>query len=207
MKIRLKPATLGLMRKAWSSASILFSLAVSALLSGILAGCAYHPGHGDRQIPGGYRAVAVPVFKNNTAEVGAEVYFTNAFIREMQRSRVGQLAPKESAQVVIEGTVDGINYIPTVTQKSLPDPDVNILNTSYAISVTATLRLRRVSDQRILWEGSFNKQQNYQTPKIARHEALTAANALYNHSAHYQNLEILASDMMIEAHDRLTENF
>lgn len=199
------------MRKARFSGSILISLAISAFLTALLPGCAYHQGHGDRQIPGGYRTVAVPVFKNNTTEVGAEVYFTNAFIREMQRSRVGQLTPKETAQVVVEGTLDSVTYLGTVPatrdQAQLPIPQNTVLNTSYAIVATATVRLRRVSDQKILWEGAFSKTQTYQTPRIAKYEALTAANALYNHSAHYQNLENLASDMMVEAHDRLTENF
>lgn len=198
------------MRKARSSFSILFSFAFALVPFAALAGCAYHPGHGDQQIPGGYRAMAVPVFKNNTAEVGAEVFFTNAFIREMQRSRVGQIVPKDSAQVVLEGTIENINFVPTVTQKFDATPlnkKEAYLNTSYAIVVGATLRLRRISDQRVLWEGSFNKQQTYQTPRVFNYQELTAANALYNHSAHYQNLESMASDMMIEAHDRLTENF
>ena len=55
----------------------------------ILAGCAYHAGSGDRQIPGGYRSIAVPVFKNQTNEPGIEAYFTNAMIVEIERARVG----------------------------------------------------------------------------------------------------------------------
>lgn len=192
------------MRTASRTASILFASALSALHFAVLAGCAYHPGHGDRQIPGGYRSIAVPVFKNNTPEVGAEVFFTNAFIREMERSRVGVLTEKKTAQAVLEGTIDGIAFI-----QSEPNPSLipgAVLNMQYAVNAKVTLRLRRLSDQKILWEGAFSKQQAYRSPKITV-AGLTGANALYNHSARYQNMEILAADMMVEAHDRLTENF
>jgi Lipopolysaccharide-assembly len=174
-----------------------------------LSGCAYHMGHGDRQIPGGYRTVAVPVFKNNTIESGVEVYFTNAFIREMQRSQIGMLTEKANAQVAVEGVVESVTYIPMVTVKSDNTntlPPGTVLNTSYAILVTTSVTLRRLSDQKVLWQGSFQKKRSYQTPKIFR-EDYNASNALYNHSAQYQNIELLAADMMTEAHDRLTENF
>jgi hypothetical protein len=186
----------------WIFVLILFCLLAPA--------CAYHPGFGDRQIPGGYRSIAVPVFKNNTHEAGVEVFFTNAFIREMQRSKIGLLSDRNSAQVTVEGVVDGISYVPHgvveagVTNSKLPSGTA--LNQTYGVVAASTLRLRRNSDQKILWEGSFSKESSYDTPRIGI-EPLTGANALYNHSARYQNIEMLAADMMTEAHDRLTENF
>ncbi len=188
----------------------LLTVSIFGLLAALLAtACAYHPGFGDRQIPGGYRAIAVPVFKNSTHEAGVEVFFTNAFIREMQRSKIGLLSDKDSAQVTVEGFVDGISFVPGGVVADDPNaklPRGTALNTTYSIVAVATLRLRRNSDQKILWEGSFSRQSSYYTPRIGI-EPLTGANALYNHSARYQNIELLAADMMTEAHDRLTENF
>ena len=187
---------------------------VSAIVSiCILAGCAYHMGYGDRQIPGGYRTVAVPVFKNTSHEAGIEVYFTNAFIREMQRSHIGTIADKANAQVTLEGTIDGVTYVrasPILGQGFGPGgngyANGTVLNSAVRIGVASTLRLRRNSDQKILWEGSFTREQSYSAPTIGN-ESLSAMNALYDHSARYQNIEVLAQDMMSEAHDRLTENF
>jgi hypothetical protein len=184
-------------------------------LSGLLAlsGCAYHMGYGDRQVPGGYRTVAVPVFKNISHEAGIEVYFTNAFVREMQRERVGTITDKANAQVTLEGTIDQVTYAsgsPILGTGFGPAgngyPNGTVLNSAVRIGVATTLRLRRNSDQKILWEGSFTREQSYSTPRIG-YEALSGANALYDHSARYQNIEALATDMMSEAHDRLTENF
>lgn len=190
----------------------LLALVVGGLF-GALTACAYHMGAGERHIPGGYRAVAVPVFKNVTHEVGAEVYFTNSFILEMQRSGIGVLSSKENSQVTVEGTIERIGYTgggPSLGAGFLPGgnglPNGVMLNGTVSIGVLVTLRLRRNSDQKVLWEGSFTKELAYRTPQMG-YEPLSGANALYNQSAKMQNLETLAQDMMSEAHDRLTENF
>ena len=180
-------------------------LGLSALAVCAFSGCAYRAGYGDRQIPGGYRTIAVPVFKNMTHETGAEVYFTNAMIRELERARVGVVTNKEDAQVTLEGSVDSIDYVGGSPEKFLSDTAV--LNRSVQIIAGTTLRLRRNSDQKVLWESAFRKELGYASPFIVQTEALTSVNALYNHSARHQNLEVIAADMMVEAHDRLTENF
>lgn len=186
---------------------------VFALVQGLplifASGCAYRAGSGERQIPGGYRTIAVPVFKNTSPETGVEVYFTNALVREIQRSRIGELSDKSSAQVTIEGTIESVSFVPGNTVEPSPEnklPAGTILNTAYSIVVAATLRLRRNSDQKILWEGSFSKERGYQAPQVG-YAGINTVNALYNHSARYQNIEAMSADMMSEAHDRLTENF
>ena len=181
-----------------------------ALLFGALlfSGCAYRFGLAERRIPGGYELVAVPVFKNETPEVGIETYFTNAMVRELERSKLAKVTDKSHAQVVLEGTVARLRYekTATVTGASGNLPNGAALTTEYRIYVTTSLRLRRNSDQKVLWSATFEKETSYLAPKIGV-PGLNSANALYNHSAHYQNIALLAVDMMSEAHDRLTENF
>jgi len=204
LKIANKPANLGLIMAVSKQFFAAFVLVI------LVSACAYHPRFGKRQIPGGYRSIAVPVFKNNTHEAGVEVFFTNAFIREMQRSKIGLVSNRDSAQVTVEGVVDSVAYLPgSLVQAGDPNAKLlrgTALNQTYRVIVVSTLRLRRNSDQKILWEGAFTKESIYYTPRIDI-EPLTGANALYNHSARYQNIEFLAADMMTEAHDRLTENF
>jgi hypothetical protein len=175
----------------------------------VTASCAYRMGYGNREIPGGYQAIAVPVFNNQTHESGIEVFFTNAIIRELERARIGRVADQASSQVTLEGRVMSVDYIPvnTVSEREAPYLPANtILNTQYRVNVVVAMSLRRNSDQRVLWEGSFSREQSYLTPRIGI-EGLTSANALYNHSARYQTIESMAADLMAEAHDRLTENF
>jgi hypothetical protein len=176
-----------------------------------LTSCAgYRMGDSDRQIPGGYRTVAIPVFKNKSMEAGVEAYFTNALVREFERGRVGRVTSKSEAQTTLEGSIDNVNYV--VTNQVSKEQGGGflgeniILNTEYRILLQTTLRLRRNSDQKVLWEGTFNGERSYLAPQIGR-EGINSADAIYNQSARYQNLEAMASYLMNEAHNRITENF
>lgn len=178
--------------------------------------CAYNVGTRERQIPGGYRLVSVPVFKNSTPEVSAEVYFTNAFIREMQRSKLGRAVDKRDAEVQLLGTVESVKYITTNSQviaaTSTPHLGTNLYaagavqNTEYRIIVTTHLKLQRISDERILWEGKFSGEHNYLAPTISI-LGINSADALYNQSARDQTIKLMADDIMVEAYERMTENF
>lgn len=172
-----------------------------------LGGCAYSMGTENRRLPDGYQLISIPVFKNLTQEVGVEVPFTNAMIREFTRSQVAKVVDKSAAQVVLEGSVEKIIYdVANQINNPLLIPPNTILNSEYRISVYIKLVLRRASDQHILWEQAFNGQKSYLAPKIGL-EGLNSANALYNQSARQQNLSEMAGDITAEAHGRLTENF
>jgi len=179
-------------------------------LSPLLASCAYHLGNQERDIPGGYRTVAVPVFKNNTMETGVEVYFTNALIREFARSRIGRITEKSQAQTTLEGTITSISYIVASqigsSETSTAIPNYTVLTTGYRVFVKTSLRLIRNSDQKVLWAGNFEGERSYLAPKVGK-EVINSADPLYNQSARNQNLQIMAKDIMTEAHNRLTENF
>ena len=172
--------------------------------------CAYQMGALGREIPGGYRTVAVPVFKNATQEPGIEVYFTNALIREFERGGVGKVTSKKEAQTTLNGTITSITYVPVSTVKSGDDgfglPSNTVLTTDYRILVQASLTLTRNSDGKNLWNGSFSGEKSYSAPKITL-PSLNSADANYNQSARFQNLQLMANDLMIEAHGRITENF
>ncbi|MCM2282902.1 MAG: LPS assembly lipoprotein LptE [Bdellovibrionaceae bacterium] len=184
----------------------LLGMGVSAFL---FAGCAYTGGYGDRGIPGGYSLLAVPVFRNATIEVGSETYFTNALIRELERSKVVKITPKSEAQATLEGNVESVSYVAgskyeAAATNSLPTQTV--LTTSYTVKVRTRLTLRRNSDQAVLWSNVFEGERVYNAPQLTV-PGVSSANATYNHSARHQTIAALALDMMAEAHDRLTESF
>ncbi|MES2854332.1 MAG: LptE family protein, partial [Bdellovibrionota bacterium] len=83
------------------------------LLAFALSACSYRVGDQERDIPGGYRTVAVPVFKNKTMETGIEVFFTNAIIREFERSRIGRVTDRASSQTTLEGEISSVEYMPS----------------------------------------------------------------------------------------------
>jgi hypothetical protein len=196
---------------AQSPRSYLHPFVLIGLCLNIFTACTYSIGTGDRRLPEGYKLVSIPVFKNSTQEVGIEVPFTNAIIREIERSQIATVVPKAEAQVVLEGVVEKIqfdvaNQVSCGTTGVCLVPSGTILNTEYRVTISTRLILRRVSDGRPLWSEAFSTQKSYLAPKIGI-EGLNSANALYNHSARHENISAMAVDLMSEAYGRLTENF
>lgn len=153
--------------------------------------------------------MAIPIFVNRTAEVGVEVAFTNAMIREFEQSQIAEVVSSDIAPLRLEGEIESIKYVSRAAgqKKEIPAlPTNTVLTTSYQLVVNTKLRLRRASDQAVLWEGIVTNEKVYSAPQIGT-PVVNSANVLYNQSARQQNLSALASDMMEEAHDRMTENF
>lgn len=172
----------------------------------VTGGCAYHLGSADRSLPGGYRQVSIPVFRNLSQEVGIEVSFTNALITEFERSRSGKVVEPAQSEVQIEGEITSLQYLSDTNKSGGTLPTGAVLTTEYQIQAKVKVTVRRVSDRSILWEGSFSRDRTYVAPQVTQ-AGLNTVNPLYNLSARRQNIEIMASDMMSEAHDRMTENF
>lgn len=186
-----------------------FALILSLLAFSLSAGCAYRFGLGERALPGGYRQVAIPVFKNKSPEVGIEAGFTNALIRRFARSQVADVTSKELAPLVLEGTIDTVSVAagaPQTPGQLTTLPDSTVLNTQYTIVVSSTLVLKRQSDEKILWQGNFRSERVYPAPRIGA-PVLNSANTTYNQSAKINAITALAEEMMAEAHNRVTESF
>jgi hypothetical protein len=207
--LRLEVFVLIILGRKFSVVNVRVSLLGIFILA--LVGCGYRFGISDRTLPGGYSQVAIPVFKNKSADVGIETSFTNALIRRFARSQVARVSDKESSPLLLLGEIVRVETIqgPAATNKSaqLPLlPENTVLTTEYRLKVTAHLVLKRKSDEKILWQGDFTNEKVYAPPRIGT-AVVNSANATYNQSARMDTLARLADEMMAEAHDRLTENF
>lgn len=177
-----------------------------------LTGCAYGFGLSARALPGSYTQVAIPIFKNNTQEVGIEMFFTNALVRRFARSQVAQVTDKENSPLTLEGTIKKIDIAagPVVTNATKgglrPLPDNAVLATEYRLLVQTEVVLRRKSDDRVVWQGLFQGERVYPAPRLGA-PVVNSADATYNLSVRNQAIAWLADEMMSEAHDRMTENF
>ncbi len=179
------------------------------ILAGALASCAYNISSDKKQLPGGYDQAFLPPFTNHTRLPGIETYFTNSLGREIQRSAVAKISDKLSSQVTIEGIVNNLTFAPTapVDLKSLKQlPTYASLFVEYRIFVEATVTLRRNADNQIIWTGVVKGEKSYVAPQVASRE-VNSVNPLYNHSARHHHISQLAQDMMVEAVDRMTEQF
>lgn len=173
-------------------------------------GCAYRIGRQDRRLPGDYNQVYVQMFKNLTFEPGVEVPFSNALIYEFERSKAAQNVDRGRAQVEVIGVIESLKLEGKGLRKA-GDPGTRqplgtVVATAYSLVLNVKVSLRRISDQKILWESAFSKEATYAAPLVMQ-GGLNTVNPLYNQSARRQNIETLASQMMSEAHDRMTENF
>ena len=182
-----------------------------ALLFGTLffAGCAYHLGVGTRTIPGGHQQVSVPIFKNKTQETGIEVAFTNSLIQEFQRSHIARIVDNAISEVSIDGSIDSVQYLPgakRVAGSSSYLPTGTVIASEYRILILVSVRVVRQSDGEVLWSGTFSGERTYAAPQVTL-AGVNSMNPLYNLSARRQNIDVMANDIMVEAHDRITENF
>lgn len=184
----------------------LFAVATIANLV-FLAGCAYQLGSTRRSLPGGYKQVSIPVFKNKSQEAGIEVAFTNNLIQEFQRSRVARVVEKRESDILLEGSIDSVIYV-TASTSDTGDflPKGTVIATEYRILIGVTVRAVRQIDGAELWRGFFAGETTYSAPQVTL-AGVNSVNPLYNLSARRQNIENKSIDMMSEAHDRITENF
>lgn len=175
--------------------------------------CAYRMGSPDRSLPGGYRQLFIPIFKNKSMEPGIEVAFTNALIKEFERSKIGRIVELNEAEVLAEGVIERVEVSRSGTpissdpkQKDNKLPTGTVLSTAYKIIITTQITLKKASDRSVLWTGSFSGEKTY-TPPLIETAVVNSVNPLYNQAAKRQNIDLKAIEMMAEAHDRMTENF
>ena len=131
-------------RPAW--ARILLSLGTAALLLST-ADCGYHFAERTDAIPAELKTVAIPLWKNETAEPGIETIFTNAMVKEFARK--GWLKPVApgAADTILEGRIETIDVQP-VSFSSVA------IELEDRVSVVASVTLKRKKDDAILWSSS-----------------------------------------------------
>lgn len=177
------------------------------LVLSVGAGCSYRLGAPDRVLPGGYKQVSIPIFKNLSQEPGIEVAFTNAIIQEFSRSKSARVVDPIFAEAQLIGQIMSVQYRPggeSVSERPLPAGTV--LATQYNIIIEVQVTLRRRSDGQILHQQNYTREQPYTAPQV-KQAGVNTVNPLYNLSSRRQNIDIMATDMMSEAHDRISENF
>jgi hypothetical protein len=177
------------------------------VLSLFLSACSYRLGAPDRILPGGYKQISIPIFKNLSQEPGIEVSFTNAMIQEFSRSKSARVVDPIFAEAQLIGEILSVQYRPAGEVVSTPPlPTGTVLATTYNILMKVKVTLRRRSDGAILSEETYSREQPYTAPQV-KQAGINTVNPLYNLSSRRQNIDLMAMDMMSEAHDRISENF
>ena len=192
---------------------IFFSVTASVitLMTCCLTGCAYKLSAQTDSLPGNVKIVQIPMFKNDSSEVGAETFFTNSLKTEAIRAKFVDLKNEQNqAQAVLQGRISQIDVIAdeSVTEaKNTPYlPTETVLATQYRVTVSVELVLTENTTNKVLWRGDFKQTKSYSAPQITL-PVINTSNSLYNESAKRQTLSALAKEMMQAAFDRMVENF
>jgi hypothetical protein len=180
-------------------------LLLTVLLCNFCWGCAFRWGSTERTLPGGYRSIAIPIFKNYSPEPGAETYFTDAIIKEFERSKTARVVDSSLAEVILEGEI--VEVSTTRSNATTTDlPAGTLLATSYSVGIKTIIKLRRASDREVMWTGEFLTNRSYSAPVLGA-SVINTVNPQYNLSAKRQNINKIALQLMTEAYDRMTESF
>lgn len=174
--------------------------------------CAYKLRSESDELPGDVQRIQIPLFKNESVEPGAEIFFTNALKSEALRSRVARLENNEiNADAVLQGT---ISMIQVLADESLAEstsaypylPNGAVLALQYKVTAIIDLVLKKRGSNKILWSGNFKQTKNFPAAQITL-PVINTSNSLYNQSAKRQTLDTLSKEMMQAAFDRMLEKF
>lgn len=191
--------------------SLLFLILTASVIQFILLGCAYKLSSEHSRLPGNVKIIQIPLFKNDSPELGVETSFTNSLKTEALRSKFVQLKNDEAdAEAILQGRILSVDIIADESVIEAKNtkylPTETVLATQYRVSVGVELRLIKKGSTEILWSGFFKEQSTYSAPQITL-PVINTANSLYNHSAKRQTLNTLSKDMMQAAFDRMLEDF
>lgn len=176
----------------------------------LVSSCGYKLGKIKRSLPGNVKTVAVPVFENKTNIIGIESAFTNSMIEELVRSSSVQVVSQENAEAVIEGRITDVEFVKGADIAANSDsnklPSGTYVTGSYTVHVYVNIRLRRRSDNKILWVRNLSGVKSFNTAKVGS-PTINTVNALYNHSARLITIDSIAKELMLKAQSYMTEEF
>ena len=132
----------------------------------VLAGCGYTTGY---RMPDGVQRMFVPIFANETFPLRREIEYdlTRAVKQELELRSDVQLVSENDADARLDGTVVSFREAP-LTEGPLD------VEQETSIDVTVQVRLVRISDDRVLFEGPIH---DHATFSIIRGQSVADARA------------------------------
>ena len=191
--------------------SLIILIVTASVIQFLGSGCAYKLSSQTSSLPGNVKVIQIPLFKNDSNEVGVETYFTNALKTEAIRSKIVQVKNDESdVEAVLQGRIRDITVIADESVIEAKNtsylPTENVLATQYKVTATIVLELKRRNSTDLLYSGQFVQTLNYSAPQITL-PVINTANSLYNESAKRQTLDAISKELMQAAFDRMVEDF
>lgn len=182
----------------------------ACLISLGLSGCGYTLNHRLQSEFQTEKGFFIPVFNNDSREVGAETVFTNALVRELRSHGEKVVIEKQSARLELVGTVNEINYV--VENQSAPGTrrlqPYQRLPDQIGVKVKVFLALNDLQTGKSVWGKSFEGYRRV-SASLERASDADAPSALgpLTESVIEASYRDIARDMMRDFYDNLVEIF
>lgn len=120
----------------------------------VVMGCGYQLVGKESHVPSGMNSLAIPTFVNRTHEPGIEIFFTEAFLKELIFDRRVKIVDRREADATLEGVINSFSI-----QSVSYDQSGQVLE--YQTSIVVDLVLRRQTGE-IAWrEANLSETQWY----------------------------------------------
>lgn len=185
---------------SWFKHFALFSLL-------LLNGCGYTLSHRLKDTFADKRGIFVPVFENQTEEVGAERVFTNALIRELQSRGEITMVNREKGGLELFGTLKQVDIVTTAwTDRGLKGiPDFRRLPSELSIEVRLQLVLSDPNKGEI-WRQEFSGRRRVEAPldRTYNYQAPSSLGLLTQSLVESRYADI-ARDIMRDVYDEMVQ--
>jgi len=156
----------------------------------VLSACGYHFPGGGSGLPPHIKTIAVPVFANQTQEVGIENDFTNQVVFEFTRSGILKVeAPP--ADSTLNGRIQAILIRPVAYSRQ-------VVATERRVTLRLSVRLTDTATGNVLWEDGN---------MVDNEVFAVAADALSTETNRREAIRRISERMALEIHNRALENF
>lgn len=160
------------------------------LLFFFISACGYHFSGQGTPFPEDIKTIAIPVFSNQTGEVGFENYLTNQLVYEFTSRKRLRVVDIKDADVVLKGKIRSINL-----------PDISFSGSYQGLERKAVVTVEAVLERRdgsVLW----------QNKDIIREEVYRVESSpLTTESNKQAALHKIATDLAEMLHMRIFEDF
>jgi len=184
-----------------------WSFKFSLLLCFLLNGCGYTLSHRLKDTFTDKKGIFVPVFANQTQEVGAERVFTNALIRELQSRGEITMTSRDQGGLELFGTITAIEILPTAwTDRGLKGiPDFRRLPSELSIEVRIELALNDPAKGEV-WRANFSGRRKVETPldRTYNYQAPSSLGLLTQSLAESRYADI-ARDIVRDVYDEMVQ--
>ncbi|MGB9700693.1 MAG: LPS assembly lipoprotein LptE [Thermodesulfobacteriota bacterium] len=119
------------------------------------AACGYRFVGRETNLPGDIKTLAIPLFTNQTDQIGLESEITQALRERFISSKRLVIQEEKSANLVLKGKVKSFNTTSVAVTKGL------FVTSGYRAMITIEIILKRHQDGQVLWKDELSEGWNY----------------------------------------------